>query len=409
MLYQMHALQMEMAQPLHQIARTTRTLLAHPLNPFAQSFVTRNVTASLELFERLTDNYGKPEFGFSSTFVDGREVPVHEEIHLSYAYCDLLRFKRRGKLKHPKLLIVAPMSGHYATLLRGTVEHFLPDHDVYITDWRNAREVREQEGPFHLDDYISYLMDFMNHLGPDSHVLAVCQASVPALVATALMSMDEDNCVPATLSLMAGPIDPRISPTEVNDYASTRDLEWFEERVISEVPPGFPGVGQAVYPGFIQLAGFMSMNMDNHVSKHHKFYYDLIKGDGESSEAHRKFYNEYLAVMDMAADYYLETIRKVFLDFDLPRRCFHYREQLVDTNAITKTALLTIEGEQDDITGLGQTHAAHELCQEIPEEKRQQYTQASVGHYGVFNGGKFRRDIGPTVRRFIREHGAAGQ
>ena len=277
----------------------------------------------------------------------------------------------------------APMSGHFATLLRGTVREFLPDHEVYITDWRNARDVAVSEGTLSFDDYVEYLMDFMYQLGPDTHVVAVCQSCVPLLVSLAVMYMGKNTNAPKSVTLMGGPVDVRISPTEVNDYASGKDLEWFENNVICTVPKDFAGQGQLVYPGFIQLSGFMSMNLDSHISKHFKFFDDLVKGDGDSAEAHRKFYNEYLAVMDMSADYYIDTIREVFLEHKLPKGTMEYRGQRIDLGAITNTALLTIEGEMDDITGTGQTSAALSLCKNIPNKMEEHYEQKGVGHYGI--------------------------
>ncbi len=404
MLYQAHALQMEMLQPLHQVAKTSRHFITHPLNPYADHIMSRNASAIMELMERLTAYYDKPAFDITHTNINDQDVLIREEVVLSYAYCDLLHFRRVKKVDQPRLLIVAPLSGHYATLLRNTVAHFVSDMDVYITDWRNTRDVPVREGVFHLDDYVTYLMDFIKYLGPNTHILAVCQSAVPATMATALLAMDGDVNAPPSLSMMAGPMDPRVSPTEVNDYASGKDLEWFERNVICTVPSEFPGEGQLVYPGFMQLAGFLSMNLSNHISKHYKFFHDLVKGDGDSSEAHRVFYNEYLAVMDMAAPYYLDTIRRVFLEYKLPRGRMKYQGELIDTGAITETALLTIEGGCDDICGPGQTHAAHDICPNIPEHMRSKFTEPRVGHYGTFNGRHFREVIGPTVKSFIRVH-----
>lgn len=405
MLYELNAQYMGMVRPWHHMANLTRQLLSEPWNPFADYFFSRTANASLELFERLTGNYEEPEWGLDTTFIDGVEVPIEEQVVCQRAFCNLLHFRRAKEgLEQPKVLLVAPMSGHFATLLRGTVKEFLPDHEVYITDWRNARDVPVSEGSFSFDDYVEYLVDFMDQLGPDTHVVAVCQSCVPLLVSLAVMYMGKNANAPKSVTLMGGPVDVRISPTEVNDYASGKDLEWFENNVICTVPNSFAGQGQMVYPGFIQLSGFMSMNMDSHISKHFKFFDDLVKGDGDSAEAHRKFYNEYLAVMDMSADYYIDTIRKVFLEHKLPKGTMEYRGKRIDLGAITNTALLTIEGELDDITGTGQTSAALSLCKNIPIKMEEHYEQKGVGHYGIFNGYKFRQEIAPKIKEFIGRH-----
>ena len=403
MLYQMHHTINQSLQPVHLWAQAWKKQLKLPwMLPFRFNSVTRTVLASLELVERLTDNYEKPEFGLDYTVINGEEVRVREEVVYSLPFCDLLHFRRSGKFNHPKVLLIAPMSGHFATLLRGTVEHFLPDHEIYITDWQNARDVPLREGGFSFDDYVRYLIEFMDHLGPDTHMMAVCQPSVPAIVAATVMAERNNPNYPRSLTIMGGPIDTRVNPTEVNDYASGKDLEWFQKNVINTVPADFPGAGQKVYPGFIQLSGFMSMNMNSHINKHFKFFGDLVQGDGDSAEAHRDFYNEYLAVMDLPAEFYLDTIRKVFLEHRLPRGEMYFEDQLIDTKAVTKTALLTIEGENDDITGKGQTKAAHDVLSNIPEQMREHYEQPGVGHYGIFNGRRFREEVGPKIKAFIK-------
>lgn len=403
MLYQLHALGMETLQPLHQTAKTARFLLSHPLNPFSGSFLTRHASAAFELYERLTAYYEKPEFGFTHVEIDGQRVPIRQEVVHALPYCDLLHFRREGQWNHRRMLLVAPLSGHYATLLRNTVAEFLPDHDVFITDWRNARDVPLEDGPLHLDDYVEYIMDFLRFLGPETHVMAVCQPCVPVLMALSVMAMAGEP-TPPTMSLLAGPIDARNSPTEVNDYASYRDYEWFERNVIFKVPEGFQGAGQRVYPGFIQLSGFLSLNLNNHISRHYKFYKDLVKNDGESSEAHRVFYNEYLAVLDMSAPFYLETIQRVFMRYELASGRATYRGQHIDPAAIKKTALFTLEGGKDDITGRGQTQAAQALCSNIPQSRRQHHEEPLVGHYGVFNGRHFRESVAPKVKEFMARH-----
>lgn len=406
MLYQVHHAMNQSVQPIHLWAQAWKKQLKLPwMLPFTFSSATRTTLATLELVERLTDNYEKPAFGLNETVINGETVRVREEVVHSLPFCDLLHFRRAGKYKQPKVLIAAPMSGHYATLLRGTVEQFLPDHEVYITDWQNARDVPLREGGFSFDDYVRYLIEFLDHLGPDTHLIAVCQPSVPAIVATTVMAEQENPNQPRSLTLMGGPIDTRVNPTEVNDYASGKDLEWFENNVICTVPGDFPGAGQKVYPGFIQLSGFMSMNIDSHVRKHFKFFGDLIKGDGDSAEAHRSFYNEYLAVMDLPAEFYLDTIRRVFLEHRLPKGEMTFEDKLIDTSKVTFPSLLTIEGEDDDITGKGQTKAAHDVLSGLPEKQRQHYVQPEVGHYGIFNGRRFREEVAPTIKTFIQNCG----
>lgn len=406
MLYKMQHAMNKASQPMHIWAQAWRRQLELPwLSALQYSGVTRTTLATLELIERCTDNYEKPVFGLETTQVDGNDVLVNEEVVCARPFCDLLHFRRSGgNVDHPKILLVAPMSGHYSTLLRGTVEELIKDHEVYITDWKNARDVPLSEGCFSFDDYVDYLIEFVHHIGADTHMIAVCQPSVPAVVAATVMAERNDPLQPSSLTLMGGPIDTRINPTEVNDYASGKDLEWFEQNVICTVPDDFPGAGQRVYPGFIQLSGFMSMNWDNHVNKHFQFFGDLIKGDGDSAESHRTFYNEYLAVMDLPAEFYIDTIRKVFLMHRLPNRNMMYRDEVIDTSVVKDVALLTIEGENDDITGKGQTQAAHSVLDGIPENKKMHYEQPDVGHYGIFNGRRFRDEVSMVIRKFIRDH-----
>jgi poly(3-hydroxybutyrate) depolymerase len=405
MLYTLNAQMMKAMLPMHVAARFTRQVMYMPWNPLNEGWYMRTMRATLELTERLTDFYEKPEWQLDTTKIDGREVGIEYCNVVEKPYCNLVHFRRRKRgLEQPKVMIVAPLSGHYASLLRGTVAEFLPDHEVYITDWINAREVPRSKGEFSFDDYVDYLLEFMEHLGPETHVMAVCQPCIPALVAASVMADRDDPNLPKSMTLMGGPIDVRISPTEVNDYASGKDVEWFEDNVICHVPDGFPGRGQSVYPGFIQLSGFMSMNMDSHVNKHFKFYADLVKGDGESAEAHRDFYNEYLAVMDMPARYYLDTIRKVFLECQLADGTMDYRGKTIDLTAINKMALMTVEGELDDITGRGQTSVALDLCSSIPKTKKLHLEEPGVGHYGIFNGRKFRESIAPQVKAFMQKN-----
>jgi poly(3-hydroxybutyrate) depolymerase len=405
MLYELNAQYMKMVRPWHEMANISRQIFSSPLNPFADHFYFRTASASLELFERLTADYEEPEWGLDSTVINKKKVNIKQQVVYQKPYCNLLHFKReRKKAGQPKVLLLAPLSGHFATLLRSTVKEFLPDHETYITDWRNVRDVPLSAGSFSFDDYVTYLMEFITFLGPHAHVIAVCQPCVPAMVALSVMHQEKDRNLPKSLTLMGGPVDVRINPTEVNDYAGGKDLEWFEKNVICTVPYGFEGKGQLVYPGFIQLSGFLSMNMDNHVNKHFKFFHDLIKGDGDSAEDHRRFYNEYLAVMDMPANYYLDTIRKVFLEHKLPNGTMEYQGKRIDLGTITKTALLTIEGEKDDITGRGQTSAALGLCNHLANDKKKHYEQADVGHYGIFNGRRYRETIAPLIKTFIQQH-----
>lgn len=406
MQYHTYELAHAMISPFRVLARNSRHGLQSPFNPMAEHPMTKMMTASLEVFERVTRRYGKPEFGISQIPVDGTEVSVNETIALQKPFCNLLHFERDfapGRERDdPKVLIVAPLSGHYATLLRGTVEAMLPHHDVYITDWIDARLVPVSLGRFDLDDYIDYLIEFLHHLGANVHVIAVCQPAVPALAATALMAAREEDNQPASLTLMGGPIDTRRSPTAVNNLAEERDLSWFENNVISHVP--FPNLGfmRRVYPGFIQLSGFMTMNLERHTNAHFKLFEHLVEGDCDSVRQHKEFYNEYLAVMDLSAEYYLQTIATVFKDHALPKGEMRHRGEPVDCGAIKNTALMSIEGERDDISGRGQTEAAHDLCPNIQDDEHFRYMQEGVGHYGIFNGTRWRTEIQPRIEQMIQ-------
>jgi poly(3-hydroxybutyrate) depolymerase len=304
----------------------------------------------------------------------------------------------------PVVLVVAPLSGHHATLLRDTVRAILPEHEVYITDWLDARLVPVHEGPFHLDDYVHYVQEFIRLLGPEVHVISVCQPTVPVLAAVSLMADAGDPIAPRTMTMMGGPIDTRRSPTVVNNFATGRPLSWFESRVIQRVPARYAGFGRRVYPGFLQHASFIAMNAHRHVEAHRDFFNHLVVGDGESAEAHRRFYDEYNAVLDMTAEYYLETLRVVFKEHALPNGTWDVRGQRVRPEAIRKTALFTIEGELDDISGVGQTEAAHGLCRGIPASRRDHLLMEGVGHYGIFSGRRYREKIYPRIRGFIRQH-----
>jgi poly(3-hydroxybutyrate) depolymerase len=381
--------------------------LLHPLNPFAYTETGDTVAHALDVFAHSTRHYDKPTFGFDSTVIDGRPVAIHEEVVVHKPFGDLLHFKRATPRNDPKLLIVAPMSGHYATLLRGTVEQMLPDHDVYITDWRDAKLVPTYAGRFALDDYIDYLVEFLEYLGPGAHMLAVCQPSVPAFATVSLLASIDHPCQPASLTMMGGPIDTRENPTKVNTLAMQRPLAWFEHNVIATVPAYYPGSYRKVYPGFLQLAGFMSMNLGNHMMSHWNMYKHLVQGDGESAESTKAFYEEYRAVCDMAAEFYIQTVDVVFQRHLLPKGEFEHKGVIMDPHNITRTALLCIEGERDDISGLGQTKSALKLATALDQDKKQYLMAKGVGHYGIFNGRKWREMIAPEVKHFIRANSAA--
>jgi poly(3-hydroxybutyrate) depolymerase len=405
--YQLYELNHAAMGPFRAVADATRLYFKNPLNPLSHTAFGRGVAATAELFERSTRRYGKPDFGIASTSVRSVRVPVHERVVWERPFCRLLHFEKAGEIRggQPKLLIVAPMSGHYATLLRGTVETFLPDHDVYITDWADARMVPVAEGTFDLDDYIDYLVSIHHFLGAGVHVVGVCQPSVPVLAAVALMESAGDPHLPATMTLMGGPIDTRINPTAVNTLAHNHPLEWFERNVIMTVPFPHPGFTRLVYPGFLQISGFLSMNLGKHLEAHRDFFGHLVHGDGDSAEKHRDFYDEYLAVMDLTAEFYLQTVDTVFIRHALPLGEMTHRGRKVEPAAIRSVALLTIEGENDDISGVGQTRAAHDICTGIPSARKAHYLQPKVGHYGVFNGSRFRAEIAPRIADFVATHG----
>ncbi|WP_184802368.1 polyhydroxyalkanoate depolymerase [Nitrospirillum iridis] len=408
-LYQLFDLHHAALTPLRLVAEATQATFRHPFVPASYTGMGRAMAAAGELIERTTRRWGKPDFGLNITHIDGREVAVTEEAALRKPFCVLRHFQRATPHSDPKVLVVAPMSGHYATLLRGTVEALLPAHDVYITDWIDAKLVPLSRGRFDFDDYVEYVMDFIRFLGPDTHVIAVCQPAVPVLVAAAVMAQTEDACQPRSMTLMGGPIDTRVSPTQVTQLAETRDIGWFERTVTTSVPVYYPGAMRHVYPGFVQLTGFMSMNLDRHVGAHVDLFKHLVRGDGESAESHRRFYDEYLSVMDLTAEFYLQTVQIVFQEHNLPKGTLEYRGVRVDPSAIKKTALFTVEGELDDISAPGQTVAAHALCSGLPETLKQHHLQQGVGHYGIFNGRRWREHIMPRVRDFIRSHERAAQ
>lgn len=398
--------------PSRALADATKLFFKNPANPLSHTTYGKSIAAAAELFERSTRRYGRPDWNIPSTLIGGERVPVHTVPVWERPFCKLLHFERAIKnpprRPRPKLLIVAPMSGHYPTLLRGTVETFLPNHDVYITDWADARMVPAAEGRFDLDDYIDYVISILHVLGGDTHVIAVCQPSVPVLAAVALMEADNDPYVPSSMVLMGGPIDTRINSNNVNKLAMERGLEWFRTHVITKVPFPHPGFMRDVYPGFLQLGGFMSMNLDRHVEAHRDLFTHLVKGDGDGAQKHREFYDEYLAVMDLAAEFYLQTVDTVFIRHALPKGEMTHRGRAVDPSKIKRTALLTVEGEHDDISGVGQTEAAHRLCPNIPADRKAHYLQPDVGHYGVFNGSRFRAEIAPRIADFVLSNNKAG-
>lgn len=405
MLYYVHELQHLTLSPYRAWLSASRAVVA----PWRHASAMRPLAAGLELADRLTRRYCKPEFGLQSVDIKPRDarrksinVQICESIVDEHPFCNLLHFKKETPgLDQPKVLIVAPLSGHYATLLRGTVEAMLPEHDVYITDWTDTRDVPLDQGPFRLDDYIAVVIRHLELLGEDTNVIAVCQPSVPVMAAVALMSED-GKTVPRTMILMGGPVDTREAPTAVNTFAKEHSLEWFNSHSIHTVPPLYPGFGRKVYPGFLQLQGFLGMNMERHVNAHMDHFWHLVQGDGDGAAHHRKFYDEYLSVMDLPAEYFLDTVKAVFHDHALPQGTLEFKGRLVNPAAIKDVALITIEGELDDISGVGQTVAAHKICPNIPEHKRERVLQKNVGHYGIFNGRKWHGEIQPKIAAFIK-------
>jgi poly(3-hydroxybutyrate) depolymerase len=410
MLYQFHELNRSLLAPLIQWAETTATLYSSPASLLSQLPFAQKVAAGYELLYRLGKEYEKPEFDLKETLINGQPVGIVEEIPITKPFCQLLHFKKDlpakqiAALKQPAVLLVAPLSGHHATLLRDTVRSLLPGHDVYITDWTDARMVPLEAGPFHLHDYVYYVQDFIRALGPDLHVISVCQPTVPVMAAISLMATAKDSKLPKSMTMMGGPIDGRLSPTEVNNLATDKPFSWFENTVIYSVPSNYPGAGRKVYPGFLQHTGFVAMNPRRHAQSHWDFYMHLREGDNESAEMHRKFYDEYNAVLDLPADYYLETIKVVFQDFSLPLGTWEIEGKPVRPQDIKTVALFTVEGELDDISGLGQTEAAQKLCSGIPKAKKQHFIAEKCGHYGIFSGRRWRDVIAPKIISFIKEN-----
>ncbi|MES2356215.1 MAG: polyhydroxyalkanoate depolymerase [Pseudomonadota bacterium] len=404
MLYELHELRHQALSPLMMWMQANAGLFSNPYSVLAYTPFSRNFAAGYDLLLRLGKRYEKPEFGFKETRIDGKSVAVTERVVLDKPFCKLLHFQRATSRKDPKVLVVAPLSGHYATLLRDTVRAMLPDCDVYITDWVNANSVPLSQGAFHFDDYVDYVKEFISCLGPHTHVISVCQPTVPVLAAISLMAANKDPCMPLTMTMIGGPIDTRKSPTAVNAFATQHNHSWFETHLIQRVPAKYAGHGRRVYPGFLQHMGFVAMNPDRHRESHWDYYSDLVKGDGEGAAAHRRFYDEYNAVLDLPAEYYLDTVKFVFQQHLLPQGKMQVRGELVQPSAIRTTALLTIEGELDDISGSGQTEAAHALCDNVPADKHQHLTIKGAGHYGIFSGRRYREHVYPHILNFIRKY-----
>ncbi|HET9645040.1 MAG TPA: polyhydroxyalkanoate depolymerase, partial [Burkholderiaceae bacterium] len=392
MLYQLYETQRALMAPFAEFASASSKLYNHPLSPFTHTPMAQRISAGFDLLHRLAKEYEKPEFNITKALVGGREVAVQEQVAIEKPFCRLLRFKRftdnaeaLSKMKgQPVVLVVAPLSGHHSTLLRDTVKSLLQDHKVFITDWTDARMVPIEAGPFHLDDYVQYVQEFIRYIGPRVHVISVCQPTVPVLAAISLLASRGES-TPLTATMMGGPIDARKSPTAVNNLAMNKSYEWFEANVIYRVPPNYPGASRRVYPGFLQHSGFVAMNPDRHLSSHYDYFLDLVRGDEDNAESHRQFYDEYNAVLDIAAEYYLDTIKTVFQDFALVNGTWRVRGELVRPRDVTTTSLLTIEGELDDISGAGQTRAAHDLCTGIPKDRQFHYDVEGAGHYGIFS------------------------
>ncbi len=407
MLYDAYEVQKSLLAGASKMASMGAGWLSNPVNPFGYGSMGPIAAASLDVFAHASAPRGKPEFNITEVQVGKKIVAVDEDVVLRKPFGQLKRFRKVDvESQGPKLLIVAPMSGHFATLLRGTVERMIPKHDVYITDWRDARNVPVEDGSFDLDDYVDYLIEFLEKMGPGSHVLAVCQPSVPAYAAVALMNADKNPATPKSLTMMGGPVDTREAPTAVNTLATERPYAWFQRNVIATVPMIYPGAGRKVYPGFLQLAGFMTMNLGSHLVSHWEMFKHLVVGDDESADATRVFYDEYRSVADMTAEFYLQTIDVVFQKHALPKGEYMHRGRRVDPAKITRTALLAIEGERDDISGIGQTKAALTLATKLADGKKLYLMAKDVGHYGIFNGRKWRERIAPVVEKFIASNQA---
>lgn len=406
MLYHLYDFHHSALAPWRMMGDFAREMLTHPLVPASYTQFGKSIVAGIDVLDSATRQRGKPEWMIDEVETDEGRLAVERQIVAALPFCRLLHFQRpERKRQDPKVLLVAPVSGHHATLLRGTVKALLQDHEVYVTDWIDARRVPFSEGTFGLDSYIDYLLAFMRKLGPDIHVIAVCQPAPLVLSAVALLSAGgESEAAPRSMTLMGGPVDTRAAATQVTRFAESRPLSWFERSVVTEVPSYYPGAGRKVYPGFLQLSGFISMNASRHFDAHLKMFRHLVQGDGDSAAAHQAFYDEYLAVMDIPARFYLDTIEAIFQEHYLPKGELIWRDTPVEPAAIATTALMTVEGERDDISAPGQTLAAHTLCHNLPANKRRHHLQAEVGHYGIFNGRRWREEIKPRIARFIRDH-----
>ncbi len=401
MIYQMYQAQTDFMTPLRSLADLAKSVLAQTMVGVFDNPATRNANAGYELLSRAALSHTRPPFGIETAEVAGEQVAVTEEAADVTPFATLLRFKKDSTVAQPRALLVAPLSGHFATLLRGTVKTMLPDHDVYITDWHNARDVALEHGPFGLDEYVDHIVRFLEKIGPGAHVVAVCQPCVPVLAAVAMMAEAGNEALPRSMTLMAGPIDARVSPTKVNELAQSKPIEWFEKTLIDRVPWRYPGANRRVYPGFLQLAAFLNMNLDRHLKAHRDLYAFVVDGEAEKADAVRAFYDEYFAVLDMAAEFYLETVKTVFQDYTLSQGRYTYRGRRIDPKAITRTALLTVEGERDDVCGLGQTLAAQELCSSLRPFRKRHHLQAGVGHYGVFSGSRWSNQVYPVLRNLV--------
>jgi polyhydroxyalkanoate depolymerase len=401
MIYLAYQTQSDLMEPVRALAKMAAAALNHPLPGSSQNVVIRSLAAAYELVARAGLSHARPPFHIGSTKVGDRDVEVREEaIHVT-PFGTLLRFRKDLDVAQPRILLVAPLSGHFATLLRGTVQTLLPENDVYITDWHNARDVSLSHGEFRLDEYVEHLIRFLEVMGPGAHVVAVCQPCVAALVAVAVMAEDGNPAQPRSMTLMAGPIDARVNPTKVNELATSRPIEWFERNLITTVPSKFPGAGRRVYPGFVQLAAFMAMNLDRHVRAHFDLFDHLVAGEHDKAEATKSFYDEYFAVLDLPAEFYLQTVRSIFQEYALPLGQMEWHGRPIAPRAIRRTALLTVEGEKDDICALGQTLAAQELCTGLRPYMKRHHMQAGVGHYGVFSGKRWQNQIYPILRNVI--------
>jgi len=404
MRYQFYDQLTRQASYIHDNLTVLHDVQASPFNPWSYTWLGRLSNATLETGIRITRRYEKLGFNIDAVSYQGKTFPVTERIVDEMPFCNLVHFKREGVSSDNKVLLVAPLSGHHATLLKGTVEALLEDHEVFITDWADAREVPVTDGTFSFDRYVTYLINYLEFLGEGTHMVAVCQPAVQALIATAVLSEQKHPCTPKSLTLMAGPIDTQQNPTRVNQFAQRYPMEWFRNFVIMAVPPGYPGEGRSVYPGFLQLGGFISMNVDTHAKKYLNFFQNLVAGKTEDTERFRAFYDEYLSVLDIPAEFYLETIERVFKNNELAEGKVTYHDRPVDFSTIKKTALLTVEGANDDIVGIGQTEAAHKICTKIPKTKRLHHVQEGAGHYGIFSGSKFQQHIRPLITHFINKH-----